>query len=65
MTHEEALEERSKIRKVVKNWRARDPWHDAVRDRYDALFDNAICANCREKDRGPWEMPPVPEGVEP
>lgn len=65
MTHEEALKERSEIRKVVKNWRARDPWHDAVRDRYDALFDYAICANCWDKDPGPWEMPPVPEGIEP
>ena len=46
MTPEEALEERHKIRQVVKNWRAKDAWHDAVRDRY-------------------WEMPPIPEGVEP
>ena len=65
MTKEEAIEEIGQLHKVVKNWRARDPWHDAVRDRYDALFDYAICANCRDKDPGPWEMPPVPEGVEP
>ncbi len=65
MTHEEALKERSEIRKIVKNWRAKDPWHDAVRDRYDALFDYAICVNCWDKDPGPWEMPPIPEGVEP
>lgn len=65
MTHEEALKERSEIRKVVKNWRAKDAWHDAVRDRYDALFNYTICANCRDKDPGPWEMPPIPEGVEP
>ena len=65
MTHEEALEEREKIRQVVKNWRAKDAWHDAVRDRYDVLFDYVCCANCMDKDPGPWEMPPVPEGVEP
>ena len=65
MTREEAMEERAKLYDVVKNWRARDPWHDAVRDRNDALFDYIFCANCRDKDPGPWEMPPVPEGVEP
>lgn len=65
MTHEEALEEREKIRKIVKNWRAKDAWHDAVRDRYDDLFDYVCCANKMDKDPGPWEMPPVPEGVEP
>ncbi len=65
MTHKEAREEREKIRRVVKNWGAKDAWHDAVRDRYDALFNYAFCANCRDKDPGPWEMPPIPEGVEP
>ena len=63
MTHKDAMEERGKIRQVVKNWRAKDPWHDAVRDRHDALFDYVFCSN--GKDPGPWEMPPVPEGVEP
>ena len=63
MTPEEALEEREKIRQVVKNWRAKDAWHEAVRDRYDALFNWAICSS--GKDPGPWEMPPIPEGVEP
>ena len=63
MTHEEALEEREKIRQVVKNWRAKDAWHEAMRDRNDALCDYVLCAN--GKDPGPWEMPPVPEGVEP
>lgn len=65
MTHEEALQERRKIRKIVKNWKAKDAWHDAVRDRYDDLFDYVFCANCRDRDPGPWEMPSVPEGVEP
>ena len=65
MTHEEALQERREIRKVVKNWKAKDSWHDAVRDRYDDLFDYVFCANCENDDPGPWEMPPVPEGVEP
>lgn len=65
MTREEAMAEMVQLHKVVKNWRARDAWHDAVRDRNDALFDYAFCANCRDKDPGPWEMPPVPEGVEP
>lgn len=65
MTHEEALQERREIRKVVKNWKAKDSWHDAVRDRYDALFNYVFCDNCQDDDPGPWEMPPVPEGVEP
>lgn len=63
MTHEEARKEIVNLHKIVKNWRAKDPWHDAVRDRNDALFDYAYCVN--GKDPGPWEMPPVPEGVEP
>ena len=65
MTHEEARKEIVNLHKIVKNWRAKDPWHDAVRDRNDALFEYAFCANFRDKDPGPWEMPPVPEGVEP
>lgn len=65
MTHEEALQERREIRKVVKHWKAKDPWHDAVRDRYDDLFNYVFCANRENDDPGPWEMPPVPEGVEP
>lgn len=63
MTEEEALKERSEIRKIVKNWRAKDPWHLAVYDRYEDLADWAFCVN--GKDPGPWEMPPIPEGVEP
>ena len=65
MTHKDAMEEREKIRQVVKNWRAKDAWHEAVYDRYNALFDYMCCVNCRDQDPGPWEMPPIPEGVEP
>ena len=39
MTKEEASEELSRLHKIVKNWRAKDAWHDAVRDRNDNLFD--------------------------
>jgi len=65
MTQDEAFDEFQKIARTVKNWRAKDPWHDVVYDRYNALFSYVYCANCRDKDPGPWEMPPVPEGVEP
>jgi len=63
MTKDEAMVERGEICKVVKNWRAKDPWHEAMRDRNDALIDYIFCSN--GKDPGPWEMPPIPEGVEP
>lgn len=63
MTKDEAFEEFQSHYRIVKNWRADDPWHEAVRDRHDALFSYVYCAN--GKDPGPWEMPPVPEGVEP
>ena len=63
MTKDEASEEYLRLHKIVKNWRAKDAWHDAVRDRNDNLFDYVFC--CNGKDPGPWEMPPVPEGVEP
>ena len=63
MTKDEAIKEAAMLHKLVKNWRAKDAWHDAVRDRNDALFDWAVCSN--GKDPGPWEMPPIPEGVEP
>ena len=65
MTRKEAIEEMVKLHKIVKNWRAKDPWHEAMRDRNDALFNYAFCVNCRDKDPGPWEMPPRPEGIEP
>lgn len=65
MTPEEAIKEAAMLHKIVKNWKAKDAWHDAVRDRNDALFAYACCTNCQDKDPGPWEMPPVPEGVEP
>ncbi len=65
MTRKEAIEEMIRIRKVAKNWKARDAWHVAMRERHSNLFDYAFCMNCRDKDPGPWEMPPIPEGVEP
>ena len=65
MTKEEAEKEIFSLHDLVKNWRAKDPWHDAIRDRNDALVDYCLCANCQNDDPGPWEMPPVPEGVEP
>ena len=63
MTKEQASDEYDRLHDLVKNWRAKDPWHDAIRDRNDALIDYMLCSN--GKDPGPWEMPPVPEGVEP
>ena len=63
MTKEQASDEYDRLHDMVKNWRAKDAWHDAVRDRNDNLFDYVFC--CNGKDPGPWEMPPVPEGVEP
>lgn len=63
MTKEAAEEEFFRLHDIVKNWRAKDPWHEAMRDRNDDLIDYIFCAN--GKDPGPWEMPPVPEGVEP
>lgn len=63
MTKKEAIDEIVALHDVVKNWRAKDVWHDAVRKRNDDLIDWALCSN--GKDPGPWEMPPIPEGVEP
>ena len=63
MTKEEARKEAVMLYKTVKNLRAKDAWHQAVYDRINALFDWAVCSN--GKDPGPWEMPPIPEGVEP
>lgn len=63
MTIEQASDEYDRLHDLVKNWRAKDPWHDAIRDRNDALIDYMLCSN--GTDPGPWEMPPVPEGVEP
>ena len=63
MTKDEAAEEWKRLDDIVKNWRADDPWHEAMRDRNDALCNYVLCVN--GKDPGPWEMPPVPEGVEP
>ena len=39
MTKDEAFEEFQSHYDIVKNWRADDPWHEAVRDRHDALFN--------------------------
>ena len=63
MTRKEAIVEMIKVQKAVRNWRAKDAWHEAMRDRNDALCDYVLCVN--GKDPGPWEIPPVPEGVEP
>ena len=63
MTKEEAIKEIGRLHEIVKNWRADDPWHDAIYERNFALFCWAVCSN--GKDPGPWEMPPIPEGVEP
>ena len=65
MTHEEAEKEFLRLHKFVKNRRAKDPWHLAVYEREHALVAYCLCANCQNDDPGPWEMPPVPEGVEP
>ena len=63
MTHEEAEKEFLSLHKFVKNRRAKDPWHLAMYEREHALVAYCLCSN--GKDPGPWEMPPVPEGVEP
>lgn len=63
MTKEEAEKEVIRLHKLVKNWRAKDPWHLAVYERDYWLVSYCLCSN--GKDPGPWEMPPVPEGVEP
>ena len=69
MTKQEALEEYHRLHAIVKNWRAKDAWHEAVYDRCDILFDFVFASNYREfyhnDDPGPWEMPPIPEGIEP
>ena len=65
MTHEEAIEEADRLYNMMKNRKATDPWHKAVNGRISDLFSYVICSNCRDKDPGPWEVPPIPEGVEP
>ena len=65
MTKEQASDEYDRLHDIVKNWRAKDPWHLAVYERENALVDYCLCANCQNDDPGPWEMPPIPEGVEP
>jgi len=63
MTHDEALEEAVRLEKIMKNKKATDAWHKAVNGRLSDLFSYVVCSN--GKDPGPWEMPPIPEGVEP
>ena len=63
MTKDEATQEYHRLHDIVKDWRAKDAWHEAMRDRNDDLISYILCVN--GKDPGPWEMPPIPEGVEP
>ena len=63
MTKREAMVEEANLRAKVTNWYADDDWHLAVYERLEDLVDYWLCRN--GKDPGPWEMPPVPEGVEP
>ena len=63
MTKREALVEEANLRAKVTNWYADDDWHLAVYERLEDLVDYWLCRN--GKDPGPWEMPPVPDGVEP
>ena len=63
MTKEEAMVEHAKLWAKVTNWYADDDWHLAVYERLEDLVDYWLCSN--GKDPGPWEMPPIPEGVEP
>ena len=63
MTKDEARKEAAKLYNMMKNRKATDKWHRAINGRISALFDWAVCSN--GKDPGPWEMPSIPEGVEP
>ena len=63
MTKQEAMTEYAELWAKVTNWYADDDWHLAVYERLEDLTDYWLCKN--GKDPGPWEMPPVPEGVEP
>ena len=63
MTKHEAMIEEAKLRAKVTHWYADDDWHLAVYERLEDLVDYWLCKN--GKDPGPWEMPPIPEGVEP
>lgn len=63
MTKQEAMEEDARLSAKITNWYADDDWHLAVYERIEDLTDYWLCSN--DKDPGPWEMPPIPEGVEP
>ena len=63
MTKQKAMAESTELEAKVTNWYADDDWHLAVYERIEDLTDYWLCKN--GKDPGPWEMPPVPEGVEP
>ena len=63
MTKQEAMTEYAELWAKVTNWYADDDGHLAVYERLEDLTDYWLCKN--GKDPGPWEMPPVPEGVEP
>lgn len=63
MTHNEAIQEAVRLEKMMKNKNATDAWHKEVNNRLGALFCYVVCSN--GKDPGPWEVPPIPEGVEP
>lgn len=62
MTKMEAILEHAKIHNMIKDWRANDKWHKAMYARQSALQSYWFGHG---KDPGPWEIPPVPEGVEP
>ena len=63
MTKQEAMEEDARLSAKITNWHADDDWHLAMYERIEELTDYWLCSN--GKDPGPWEMPSVPEGVEP
>ena len=63
MTKQEAMEEDARLSAKITNWYADDDWHLAVYERLEDLTDYWLCS--KGKDPGPWEMPPIPEGVEP
>lgn len=62
MTKMEAIYEQAKIHDMIKDWCAGDEWHKAMYARMSKLQSYWFGHG---KDPGPWEMPPVPEGVEP
>ena len=63
MTKQEAMEEDARLSAKITNWYAADDWHLAVYERIEDLTDYWLCSN--GKDPGPWEVPPIPDGVVP